>query len=89
MKNKSAAIRNVLLIDSSLSTNAIREIVYEKYGLQVSNSHISNLAGSYRERVRNGPAGKTRLTAAEKYLDTCGTLREAVTNLHIVDEKRQ
>ena len=41
------------------------------------------------DRVREGKAGKTRLEAAENYLNACGTLREAVTNLHIIDEKKR
>ena len=86
---KSAAIRKVLRIDPSESTNAIRDIVRETYGLEVSNSHISNIAGPYKDRVREGKAGQTRLQAAENYLNTCGTLREAVTNLHIIDEKKR
>ncbi len=89
LKNRSAAIRNVIREDPSLSTNTIRDIVRETYGLEVSNSHISNIAGPYMDRVRKGKAGKTRLEAAENYLNTCGTLREAVTNLHIIDEKKR
>ena len=65
---KSAAIRKVLRIDPSESTNAIRDIVrWKTYGLEVSNSHILNIVGPYKERVRKGPAGRSRIEQAGKF----------------------
>jgi len=87
---KSAAIRKVLRIDPSESTNTIRDIVRETYGLEVSNSHISNLVGPYKERVRKGPAGRSRLEQAGKFLEVCGgSLREAVQLIHTIEEQRE
>jgi hypothetical protein len=89
LKNKSKAIREVLRDDPSYSNKQVKDIIRHNHDIEVSDSHVINLFGPQKERLLKGPAGKTRLKAGEKMLDVCGSVRDAVTTLHVIDDKRR
>ena len=78
---KARAIRLVTADDKSLTTNQIKALVKERFGLDVGTNHVIEILGPYKERRHRGEAGKTLTKEAEKYLNVCDNNRQLAVQL--------
>ena len=81
MITKAQAIRNVTKQDCSITNGHVKQLVKEKYGLEVQTNQINNTIGSYADRKTQGPAHQTLLGIAEGLVKACGNDRRRAAML--------
>ena len=81
MISKAQAIRNVAKQDCSITNGHVKQLVKERYGLEVQTNQINNTIGSYADRKTQGPAHQTLLGIAEGLVKACGNDRRRAAML--------
>jgi len=81
MISKAQAIRNVTKQDCSITNGQVKELVQDKYGLEVQTNQINNTIGAYVDRKHQGQAHQTLLGIAEGLVKACGNDRRRAAML--------
>ena len=81
MISKAQAIRNVAKQDCSITNGHVKQLVKERYGLEVQTNQINNTIGSYADRKNQGPAHQTLLKLAGDLVEGCGNDRRRAAML--------
>ena len=83
-KNRSEIIREVLAeFDFTLSNKQLKDIVRERYSLNIESNEIGNI-GSYRSRLAVAGHSKYLLDKAKDFLVTVGDDKLAISLLRLV-----